>query len=248
MLKALLRHSKHELWEASDGGEAKALALAHRPDVIISDIVMPTLDGYQLAYELASNYEFCGHSFILYSATYLPSEAKVLAAVCGVRFFLTKPTDPILLLHTVSEVLKLGMTKREPVCTRDEFLGLHARLTSDKLAEKVAELDRQIAGRRSMEAENEKLVEELKSAAAGSETSVGKSDILNPLSAREREVLLHLTTGLSNREIAEILFVGEGTVKTHVEHIIRKLGVNDRFKAAAWGFRHGFLPPESVGD
>jgi len=70
-------------------------------------------------------------------------------------------------------------------------------------------------------------------------------DLIKPLSEREVEVLRLLATGLPNREIASILFISEGTVKTHVEHIIQKLGVSDRVQAVVWAARHGILPPES---
>lgn len=70
-------------------------------------------------------------------------------------------------------------------------------------------------------------------------------DLIKPLSERELEVLRLLTTGLPNREIASILFISEATVKTHVEHIIQKLGVSDRVQAVVWAARHGLLPAES---
>jgi DNA-binding NarL/FixJ family response regulator len=71
------------------------------------------------------------------------------------------------------------------------------------------------------------------------------SDLIKPLSEREVEVLRLLATGLPNREIASILFISEGTVKTHVEHIIQKLAVSDRVQAVVWAARHGLLPPEA---
>ena len=73
-------------------------------------------------------------------------------------------------------------------------------------------------------------------------------DLIKPLSEREVEVLRLLATGLPNREIASILFISEATVKTHVEHIIQKLGVSDRVQAVVWAARHGLLPPEVVED
>jgi DNA-binding NarL/FixJ family response regulator len=57
------------------------------------------------------------------------------------------------------------------------------------------------------------------------------------LTSREIEVLRLLSTGMSNRDIAAILCVAEGTAKTHVEHIIDKLGVSNRVQAAVWGAR-----------
>ena len=71
--------------------------------------------------------------------------------------------------------------------------------------------------------------------------SAGAADLIQPLTDRETEVLRLLSTGLSNREIAPLLFISESTVKTHVEHIIRKLDVSDRVQAAVWAARQGLL-------
>ena len=70
----------------------------------------------------------------------------------------------------------------------------------------------------------------------------GVQDLIEPLTDRELEVLRLMATGLPNREIAAILFIAECTVKSHVEHIIGKLGVSDRVQAAVWAARHGLLP------
>ena len=77
-----------------------------------------------------------------------------------------------------------------------------------------------------------------------SENSACALDLIQPLSNRELEVLQLLSTGLSNKEIAPILFITESTIKTHVSHIINKLGVSDRVQAAVWAARHGLISPE----
>jgi len=74
-----------------------------------------------------------------------------------------------------------------------------------------------------------------------SDNSHGSEDLAEPLTPREVEVLRLLATGLSNRDIASLLFIGEGTVKTHVEHIIGKLSVSDRVQAAVWAARQGLV-------
>lgn len=56
-----------------------------------------------------------------------------------------------------------------------------------------------------------------------------------PLSPRELEILRELTRGASNKEIARTLNIAETTVKIHVQHILRKLGVSSRVQAAVWG-------------
>ena len=60
-----------------------------------------------------------------------------------------------------------------------------------------------------------------------------------PLTRRESEVLRQLALGLSNKEIAQALEISYETVKEHVQHILRKLGVADRTQAAVWAVRKG---------
>ena len=74
-----------------------------------------------------------------------------------------------------------------------------------------------------------------------SESASLAQDLIHPLSERELDVLRLLATGLSNREIGELLFITENTIKTHVIHIIGKLGVSDRVQAAVWAARHGLM-------
>lgn len=75
----------------------------------------------------------------------------------------------------------------------------------------------------------------------GTDTSRSVPQPVEPLTVREREVLRLLAQGQTNREIAHNLIVSAGTVKTHVEHIIAKLGVSDRTQAAVRALELGLI-------
>lgn len=69
----------------------------------------------------------------------------------------------------------------------------------------------------------------------------GNQDLAEPLSDREMEVLDLMAKGLSNKEIGRTLWIGETTVKTHVSHILRKLGQSDRTQAVLAAVRVGLV-------
>lgn len=72
-------------------------------------------------------------------------------------------------------------------------------------------------------------------------SAINQQNLLDPLSSREREVLRYLACGRSNKEIAQVLEIAEGTVKNHMTNILAKLGVLDRTQAALKAREMGLL-------
>ena len=79
--------------------------------------------------------------------------------------------------------------------------------------------------------------EELRRVTGALATPRMSSEVEVPLTQRESEVLRQLALGLTNKEIAQALNISYETVKEHVQHILRKIGVTDRTQAAVWAVR-----------
>jgi len=104
-LVTLLGYDRHQLVEAEDGTEALEKTRAERPDLIITDILMPTMNGLEFVNRLRAEEPIAQTPVIFYSATYLQREAQVLARACGVTHVLAKPCDPETILTTVRTAL-----------------------------------------------------------------------------------------------------------------------------------------------
>jgi DNA-binding NarL/FixJ family response regulator len=83
--------------------------------------------------------------------------------------------------------------------------------------------------------------EELRSVSGPLTNSRSMPELDVPLTKRESEVLKQLALGLCNKEIAQALAISYETVKEHVQHVLRKLGVSDRTQAAVWAVRKGLV-------
>ncbi len=143
MLVALLSKEGHRLLEAADGRAALAIARAERPDLVITDVLMPIVDGYELVRQLRLDPILGGIPVLFYTAPYGEREARAFARTSGVPYVLTKPPEPDEVMDIVGRVLSgnFALTTdegTEPVeATLDRE---HLRLLSDQLTTTAEDL------------------------------------------------------------------------------------------------------------
>jgi signal transduction histidine kinase/CheY-like chemotaxis protein len=141
LLRTLLAYGGHRLFEAADGREALDVVRAERPDLVIADILMPTMDGYEFVRQLRADADIAATPVIFYTAHYLEREAHELATRCGVEHILTKPSEPEVILHTVAAALGTARsTPAPPAPIAAQFDREHLQVLSDTLARKVEEM------------------------------------------------------------------------------------------------------------
>ncbi len=142
-LMTLLGHVGHTLLEATDGAEALAIVRAARPELVIADLFMPIMDGYEFARQLRADPAIAQTKVIYCTAAYLESEARALAQSVGVGHILATPAAPGVILDTVADALAHPTLARAPGTTvppAEDFDHEYMRLLTNKLAHKVDEL------------------------------------------------------------------------------------------------------------
>jgi DNA-binding NarL/FixJ family response regulator len=221
-LATILRDAGHEVLEAGSGEQALGLARASRPTLIAADILMPTMDGYELVRALRSDEATARIPLIFYTAAYVLEEVRGLAAECGVPHVLVKPGEAREVLSAVLEAASLPPDPVAPLPT-EEFHRQHLRLVNAKLLEKVEELRDTVILAGTLERESG--YDPRPAAAAG-------PALESVLSRRELEVLKLIGEGATNSEIAERLVIATSTVQSHVKRILQKLGAKNRTEAA----------------
>lgn len=103
--RATLDHGGYQVIEASDGHQALRLAKSIHPDLVLTDLLMPGMDGYEFVRELRSHRGTARIPVLFYSANYREDEAHPLATAFGVSKILSKDASPTELLDAVAEAL-----------------------------------------------------------------------------------------------------------------------------------------------
>lgn len=163
-LTYVLSSADYKVTEAKDGIEALKKADEENPDLIISDILMPGMDGYEVIEHLKQNPKLSKIKIILYTAQYQRDEAIKLAKLFGISHYLDKPAEKNQLLAMVEEALG----EQEPVNNNinslpntEEIAKQHLNLINNSLFKQVNDLEKLKSGLEERIAERTKELENL---------------------------------------------------------------------------------------
>ncbi len=161
LLRSLLSANGFEISEAENGVVALEQARHRPPDVVISDLLMPTMDGYTLLREWKTDRRLAAIPFLVYTATYTQTEDERLALDLGADAFLIKPTEPQVFLKRLEAVLKQAdgapVQPRQPETRGMDAERRYSRALVRKLEERSTELARRVVELQSAKAQIERL-------------------------------------------------------------------------------------------
>jgi CheY-like chemotaxis protein len=142
LLEVTLSFNGYSVLTARNGHDALDLVKTHQPSLVISDILMPKMDGYTMAYKLRTQPSTRHIPIVFLSATYVTPEDKAFALSLGAVRFLEKPVDTEEFLLTIAEILtSLPLSQPDPLSEIQFYHGYRERLES-KLRHKNAQIVR----------------------------------------------------------------------------------------------------------
>jgi signal transduction histidine kinase len=145
LLHAQLEAEGHTVLDASDGVEALRLLERESVDAVISDILMPNMDGFRLCLEIRKRDKLRSLPFVFYTSTYNSPEDRELAQSVGADQYIIKPAPTLAILEALRKAAqKTRATSQQPAAGQDEtyVLGQYNEALVRKLEEKNAELQK----------------------------------------------------------------------------------------------------------
>lgn len=200
--------------------DALKMVLEKEPEIVIMSGASSGVDALRNCIDLQPDIAVIGE--ILPDLTIVEAAKEIRRSVRGIRFLFLIRDGSADMLSLLSGMDSVGAVRQS--CDIAEFLTALRSI---------------IRGERYISSE---VIEYLKNPFSDGPLS---DDPLEYITQREREVLYWVSHGLTNKEISERIFLSEKTVKNHVSHILKKLDLSDRTKAAAFAWREGLpLIPE----
>ncbi|ABE55279.1 GGDEF domain [Shewanella denitrificans OS217] len=159
----------HSVTSAKDGEIAILQLLQHTPDMIISDILMPVMDGFEFCRWVKNHPQYKDIPFVFYTATYVESKDEQLAYALGAQLFLIKPLEPLEFIKRIKGVVKdTSLGKLTPVSidenesiTQQEYIKFYNSRIRKKLDKKTLELNSEQEVSQQHEKNYQRLVESL---------------------------------------------------------------------------------------
>jgi CheY-like chemotaxis protein len=151
LLESILKGSHYEVVSAKNGAEALDAAMNNPPDLIIADILMPVMDGFELCRRWKVDERLKQIPFMFYTATYTDPKDERFALSLGADRFVVKPQKPEILGRIVADILaeyQKNQTAAEPTLNEMESLRQYNEVLFRKLEKKVKQLEGEIAGHR----------------------------------------------------------------------------------------------------
>jgi len=145
LLRVLLQGNGYVVDEARHGAEALDKARANPPSMIISDLLMPVMDGYTLLREWKADPLLATIPFVVYTATYTEAKDERLALDMGADAFIIKPAEPEPFMSRINDVLKSGAIStaaiRTPAIGESDSLKTYNEVLINKLEKRTAQLE-----------------------------------------------------------------------------------------------------------
>ncbi len=150
ILKYNFENRGYSTIEASNGKEALERAMAEKPDLIISDALMPEMDGFELLRAIKSDAALKDVPFVFYSAVYTGLKEELLAISLGAEAFIVKPKEPDEFWHEIVKIIDNSKLKKKKdyhalhIREDEVFLRSYSKIVAAKLEDKVNELTKAI--------------------------------------------------------------------------------------------------------
>jgi signal transduction histidine kinase len=226
LLESLLKGNGFAVTPVKNGAEALASAKKDPPDLIITDILMPVMDGFELCRQWKADGRLQTIPFIFYTATYTDPMDEQFARSLGADRFIVKPQNPESLMQEVRTVLEESQVRGgtepvQPPVNDRKILQEYNEVLFRKLERKVMQLETEIAVRKTAEQQREAVIQELeqKNAELARFTYTVSHELRSPL------ITIQGFAGLIQEEV-----VGGGDpaeFKNHVRRIIAAVDTLD---------------------
>ncbi|MEQ9547952.1 MAG: EAL domain-containing protein [Marinobacter sp.] len=144
LVVSLAGYLGHEVLEAGDGVEALSVVRKEHPELVICDLLMPVMDGYEFVRHVRNDPDIAHTAIMFYTANYREEEARNLARQLGIQRILFKPCVPEDILEAIEESLQHDTKKPGSSIPVDDqgFNTEHTRVLTDALSRKSDELEK----------------------------------------------------------------------------------------------------------